>query len=559
MLQSPDIILPAGTKPASSVELLSASSSAAAAGSSLEALVAAISAKHKPHNAPVTFVTYNAQSAIQAGLGSGSAQGQGQRFLLALFHHPFKAELYHVPAEGEKVGDMPVPLVVVNGRGLSFFEHRRLKGEGGSQLAAAAANAAASSGQQHSDGHKRIVDWGEDGRPIYEDGTHGDGDDAALGGHEDPASAARSLSGSDALAAGSLDADQPGMWEESFGSHHDSKPNGPTAVGVDVSFPFATSAYGIPEHATSHSLAPTDSLGEPYRLYNLDVFEYELGWQAKDASAMALYGSIPFLLAHGVSPASSSASSGGGVTAGIYWNNPTESYVDLSKQEAAGVETRWISESGNWDLSLVPGVPPSVASAAGTTPAKAVISQYTRLTGTQALPPLFALGYHQCRWNYKDEADVLAVDAKFEEHSFPYEVLWLDIEHTDGKRYFTWDDRLFPDPRGMQDKLWSRGRRMVTIIDPHIKKDSSLSNGQPYQIHGEAVSKGLYIKNAKGDDYEGWCWPGSSGYLDFTSPKVREWWSDQFSLSNYKGSTLSLYTWNDMNGEWLRRWLAGAG
>ena len=32
--------------------------------------------------------------------------------------------------------------------------------------------------------------------------------------------------------------------------------------------------------------------GEPYRLYNLDVFQYEL------YNRMALYGSVPVLLAH---------------------------------------------------------------------------------------------------------------------------------------------------------------------------------------------------------------------------------------------------------------------
>lgn len=49
-------------------------------------------------------------------------------------------------------------------------------------------------------------------------------------------------------------------------------------------------------------------------------------------------------------------------------------------------------------------------------------------------------------WNYKDETDVFRVDEKFEEHDFPYDVLWLDIEHTDGKRYFTWDRANFPSP-----------------------------------------------------------------------------------------------------------------
>lgn len=62
-------------------------------------------------------------------------------------------------------------------------------------------------------------------------------------------------------------------------------------------------------------------------------------------------------------------------------------------------------------------------------------SQYHVLTGGTAMPQLFSLGHHQCRWNYKDEADVAAVDAGFEEHALPYDVLWLDIEHTDGKRW----------------------------------------------------------------------------------------------------------------------------
>jgi alpha-glucosidase (family GH31 glycosyl hydrolase) len=47
---------------------------------------------------------------------------------------------------------------------------------------------------------------------------------------------------------------------------------------------------------------------------------------------------------------------------------------------------------------------------------------------------LFSIGYHQCRWNYKDEADVHAVDSGFDEHEIPYDVIWLDIEHTNGKR-----------------------------------------------------------------------------------------------------------------------------
>lgn len=34
----------------------------------------------------------------------------------------------------------------------------------------------------------------------------------------------------------------------------------------------------------------------------------------------------------------------------------------------------------------------------------------------------------------QDEADVKAVDGGFDQHEIPYDVLWLDIEHTNGKR-----------------------------------------------------------------------------------------------------------------------------
>ncbi len=73
---------------------------------------------------------------------------------------------------------------------------------------------------------------------------------------------------------------------------------GPMSVGVDITFHSASHVYGIPEHATSLSLKSTDgstgAYSEPYRLYNLDVFEYELN------EPMALYGSIPFMVAHGI-------------------------------------------------------------------------------------------------------------------------------------------------------------------------------------------------------------------------------------------------------------------
>ena len=120
------------------------------------------------------------------------------------------------------------------------------------------------------------------------------------------------------------------------------------------------------------------------------------------------------------------------------------------------------------------------------------------------------------------------MDATFDALDIPYDVLWLDIEHTDGKRYMTWDSVHFPTPARMIDDVASRGRKMVTIVDPHVKKDSS------YETHVEAERKRLYVRQPDGTDFDGWCWPGSSAYLDVVSKPVRDWWSAKFSLDAYR-------------------------
>uniref|UniRef100_A0A3P8YJ94 Neutral alpha-glucosidase AB n=1 Tax=Esox lucius TaxID=8010 RepID=A0A3P8YJ94_ESOLU len=313
-----------------------------------------------------------------------------------------------------------------------------------------------------------------------------------------------------------MEVDQPGMWEETFKSHVDSKPNGPSSISLDFSLPGVEHVYGIPEHADSLRLKNTDG-GDPYRLYNLDVFQYEL------FNPMALYGAVPVLLSHNTHR-----------TTGLFWLNAAETWVDISSGQGSGevpqTDVRWISESGIIDVFIMLGPRPAD-----------VFSQYASLTGTQAFPPLSSLAYHQSRWNYNDQEDVAAVDRGFDEHDIPYDFIWLDIEHTDGKRYFTWDKNNFPQPKDMLQGLMDKRRKMVTIVDPHIKVDSS------YKIHSEIRSRGYYVKNKDGGDYEGWCWPGNAGYPDFTNPEMRTWWASMFAYDQYEGSMENLYTWNDMN------------
>ncbi|XP_057364594.1 neutral alpha-glucosidase AB-like isoform X2 [Daphnia carinata] len=323
--------------------------------------------------------------------------------------------------------------------------------------------------------------------------------------------------------------EEPGLWEETFKSHVDSKPYGPTSVGVDISFPGSRHVYGIPEHADTFALKQTKN-GDPYRLYNTDVFEYEL------YNPMALYGAVPFMMAKRQQG-----------TVGIFWNNAAETYVDIEESSSGSVvsslmnlvsgggnephqQTHWFSESGIIDLYIMIGPTP-----------KDVVRQYGTLTGKTPLPQRFALGYHQCRWNYNDQEDVHSVNKGFDLYDIPYDVLWLDIEHTDNKKYFTWDPVKFPDPSEMVHNLTAKGRKLVTIVDPHMKRDSS------YFFHEHCEQNDFYVKDKNGKIYEGWCWPGSASYPDFFNPAVRDYWASRFALDKYEGTSLDVYTWNDMN------------
>ncbi|KAL1918966.1 uncharacterized protein VTP21DRAFT_2347 [Calcarisporiella thermophila] len=328
-------------------------------------------------------------------------------------------------------------------------------------------------------------------------------------------------------------AEDDGSWEETWKGSTDTKPNGPSSFGLDISFLGFSHVYGIPEHATGLSLKETrggeNAYTDPYRLWNLDVFEYEID------NPMALYGSIPFMIAHNKER-----------TVGLFWMNAAETWIDvvklngenllsklpfLSKNQKSATQTHWISESGVLDAFVFLGPNP-----------QDIFRQYTSLTGTTIMPQLFSIAYHQCRWNYINQDDVLEVDAGFDKHDIPYDVIWLDIEHTDGKRYFTWDAAKFPDPVAMQNHLGGKGRKLVTIVDPHIKKDEN------YFISKEAAELNLFVKEADGKkDFEGWCWPGQSQWVDYSNPKAREWWSSKFKFDQYKGTTEYCFIWNDMN------------
>jgi len=254
-----------------------------------------------------------------------------------------------------------------------------------------------------------------------------------------------------------------------------------------------------------------DKRGLIREFWNLDVLGHA---GAIHPGLRSLYVSIPFAI-----------SLRGGVAAGLFWDNPIRQVWDLGATQL----DRWSlsADSGAIDLYLITG--PSV---------ERVVSRFADLTGHTPLPPDWALGFHQCRYSYETRARVEEVAATFRRKRIPCDALYLDIDHLDGKRVFTFG-RTFPKPGEMIRKLARQGFKTVCIVDPGVKNDPQFGVLQ----RGRQLD--AFVKDRAGKrDFLGEVWPGVSRFPDFLNERTRRWWGrEQRKLSRLGVAGF----WNDMN------------
>jgi alpha-glucosidase len=167
-----------------------------------------------------------------------------------------------------------------------------------------------------------------------------------------------------------------------------------------------------------------------------------------------------------------------------------------------------------------------------------VIMELAELTGKMELPPLWALGYQQCRYSYFPDTRVKEIADEFRKRNIPCDVIWMDIDYMDEFRVFTFDKKLFPDPKSLNGYLHDKGFKSVYMIDPGIKKDEN------YFVYKQGSLIDAWVKDKNGNEYNGNVWPGMCAFPDFTRPDVRIWWSSLYKEFMSQGID---GVWNDMN------------
>ncbi len=160
------------------------------------------------------------------------------------------------------------------------------------------------------------------------------------------------------------------------------------------------------------------------------------------------------------------------------------------------------------------------------------------LTGHMKLPPLWSLGYHQCRHTYYPDGRVMEVADLLRKHQIPSDVIWMDIDYMNGYRIFTFNPDGFSNPLRLNDYLHQQDFKTVYMIDPGVKVEEG------YFVDDQGTAGDYWVKDKNGQVFEGNVWPGACHFPDFTRPEVRSWWATlykDFMATGVDG------VWNDMN------------
>jgi alpha-glucosidase len=252
---------------------------------------------------------------------------------------------------------------------------------------------------------------------------------------------------------------------------------------------------------------PLDRRGQGYQNWNTDVFSYGLG-------SDPLYCTIPFYI--GIHE--------NGVY-GIFLDNSHKSFFNFGASNNRF--SSFGADAGEMNYYFIQGE--TVAE---------LIQRYTWLTGTMELPPIWSLGYQQCRYSYYPDKEVATLASTFRDKNIPADAIVLDIHYMDAYKIFTWHPKHFSKPEELINRFKSLGFEIVLMCDPGIKSQAG------YGPYDDGIKSDVFIKYPDGENYSGEVWPGWCHFPDFTKPTTREWWGKW--LETYSDLGVQGY-WNDMN------------
>lgn len=148
------------------------------------------------------------------------------------------------------------------------------------------------------------------------------------------------------------------------------------------------------------------------------------------------------------------------------------------------------------------------------------VTNTVKTTGTQPLPPRWALGNFASRFGYHTRDEVVSVAEAFDQQDIPLDGIVLDLYWfgKDVKGHMgnlDWDRDAFPDPEGMIAQLRDDHINTVVITEPFI-----LSTSKQWE---SAVDAEALVTQQDGSPYRFDFYFGNTGLVDVFNPQAQDW------------------------------------
>ncbi|KAF3342813.1 Type 1 phosphatases regulator YPI1 [Verticillium dahliae VDG2] len=267
--------------------------------------------------------------------------------------------------------------------------------------------------------------------------------------------------------------------------------------------------YGLGEHTDPFRLNTTNYIRT---LWNRDSYGVPYGSN--------LYGSHPFYIEQRETG-----------THGVFLLNSNGMDVMVNKDDA-GQYLEYNTLGGVLDFWFLSGPSPVD-----------VVKQYSDIVGLPSLQPYWGLGFHQCRYGYRDAFDVAEVVYNYSQAGIPLETMWTDIDYMDARKVFTLDPRRYPIEKVRQivDYLHEHDQHYIVMVDPAVAYEES-------DIVNRGRRDDIWLQHPNGSEYLGVVWPGVTIFPDWFAENITKYWNNEFDIFFDKDTGVDIDgLWIDMN------------
>ena len=201
---------------------------------------------------------------------------------------------------------------------------------------------------------------------------------------------------------------------------------------------------------------------------------------------------------------------------GFLWNNPAigEAVFGMNR-------TEWLARScKELDYWIT----------AGDSPAE-IVEAYANVTGTAPMMPDYGMGFWQCKLRYQTQEELLNVAREHKRRGIPLSVIVADFYHWTREGDWKFDERYWPDPKGMVRELEDMGVKLMVSVWPTVEPGS--------ENFEEMEKQGLLVRAERGKNVS----VRDTLFFDATNPESREFVWDKIK-QNYYGNGIRIF-WLD--------------